>query len=110
LFDSVLPEFRQLAGQLSINELKLDVPKMPPTLLTVLDETLRWLESPYTNLHNLRASYSASERFRKQDRARLPNNGLARDRRNEWQPKDTTLAEPLHYRWPHAQQFLEDLL
>jgi hypothetical protein len=110
LFDSVIPEFRELALELNLDELMHDVPKMPATLVVVLKETLDWLRSPRSNLNGLRDSYAASERSRKQQRARLPVNGLARDRRTEWQPKVTTFAEQLHYRWPHAQQFLKDLL
>lgn len=110
LFDSVIPECRELALELNLDELMHDVPKMPATLVVVLKETLDWLRSPRSNLNGLRDSYAASERSRKQQRARLPVSGLARDRRIEWQSKATTPAEQLHYRWPHAQQFLEDLL
>ena len=110
LFDSVIPEFRELALELNLNELMHDVPKMRPTLVVVLEQTLRWLKSSSTNLNDLRDSYAESEWFRKQQRARLRETGLARDRRNEWQPQATTRAEQLHYRWPHAQQFLKDLL
>jgi hypothetical protein len=110
LFESLLPEFGALALQTRMADLIRDVPRMPANLVTVLEETLSWLNSADANLYDLRSSYSASESFRKQYRARLLTTGLARDRRNEWQPSFTKIARPLHYRWSHAQQFLRDLL
>jgi hypothetical protein len=110
LRNKILPEHRNPALQIDLDELRLDVPRMTETLAVVLKETCRWLRGPMTDLIALRDCYAESERRRKNDRARLPSTGIARERRNEWHPEDTTLADALHYRWPTTRQHLKDLL
>jgi hypothetical protein len=109
LWGEVLPQYREQALQIDLDELRSDVPKMADTLLAVLRKTHQWLQGPMTDVTSLRDYYAASEQRRKGDRARLPSTGLARDRRHVWQPKDTKPAAPLHYRWPITRQFLMDL-
>ena len=109
LFKTILPEFRDDALRVDLFELRGDVPKMPDLVFWVLEETCKWLENQQAAIISLRDVYANAEYSRKQDRARLPSRGLTRDRRNEWHPNQTRPAEPLHYRWQIAQQFLTDL-
>jgi len=109
LSNIIVPEFRKDALLTDLTMLRADVPKMPDKVFHVLEETCNWLRRPRTSVMTLREVYAEAEYSRKRDRARLPSRGLARERRNEWDPGLTTLAEPLHYRWHIAQQFLADL-
>jgi hypothetical protein len=109
LLNLIMPQFRNDALRTDLENLRADVPKMPDELFRVLEETCRWLRYPQTPVNSLLDAYACAEYSRKRDRARLPSTGLARDRRNEWYPNQTTPAEPLHFRWHIAQQFLIDL-
>ena len=109
LFNVIVPQFRDEALRTDLTMLRADVSKMPDKVFHVLDETCRWLQRPRTPVIILRDVYADAEFSRKRDRARLPSRGLARERRNEWYPSVTKPAEPLHYRWHIAQQFLADL-
>jgi hypothetical protein len=109
LSNVIVPQFRDEAVQTDLTMLRADVSKMPDKVFRVLDETCNWLQRQRTPVITLRDVYAEAEYSRKVDRARLPSTGLARERRNEWYPSSTKPAEPLHYRWHIAQQFLADL-
>ena len=108
----VLRRFAKRARKLNIDALYADLPSLPGYLHDVLGATLDWLQelnNQPNNLLALRDVYVKAEETRKGRRARLPKRLSAKERRAEWQPKDHTPAEPIHYRWPNVIRLLKDL-
>ena len=104
----ILSRFAQIGRTLDLDALYVDIPGLPDYLCEVLYATLEWLEQP-NDLLALRDVYAKAEETRKGRRARLPRQLSAKERRAEWQPKDQTPAEPIHYRWPNIIGLLKDL-
>lgn len=96
--------FRARAIELDISDLSMDV-ALKTYFRTVLEQTQDWLRDSILDVMKLRDCYENAEYLRKHDRARL----RYRERRDEWQSSDTKEANELHYRWPWARTFLEDL-
>ena len=90
--------------ELDISDLSMDV-ALKTYFRTVLEQTQDWLRDSSLDVMKLRDCYENAEYLRKHDRARL----RYRERRDEWQFSNTKEANELHYRWPWARTFLEDL-
>ena len=104
----VLNRFSEMGSNLDLDALRDDLPGLPRYFHDVLYATLSWLKKPKNPLA-LRDVYAEAERLRKGGRARLPRSLSAKERRAEWRPKEQTLAEPIHYRWPNVIRLLNDL-
>ena len=94
---------------LNIDDIPVDAPAIPGSILEVLRASQEWLATGKRNLMVLHEVYQHAESKRKGRRARLTRNIAGREKRAEWTPKDSTLAEPLHYRWRQVRQLLMDL-
>jgi hypothetical protein len=105
---SVIDEHRQRALELDMSCLGKDAPGLPGFFTAVLKETQRWLEDARDPMVLL-PFYSAAERKRKGNRARLAPTPIGRQRRAEWENEGHPLAQPLHYRWGIVKRMLTDL-
>jgi hypothetical protein len=94
---------------LDIESITLDTPIMPGGILEVLRSTQTWLAGNRRDVMRLHDVYERAEFRRKGRRARLTRNVAGRERRAEWTPKESALAEPLHFRWRQVRQLLIDL-
>jgi hypothetical protein len=106
---AICDTYSKEALALNIDEITVDVPAVPSGILDVLRATQDWLMGNRRNVMVLHDVYERAESRRKDRRARLTKSIVGREKRAEWTPEDSTLAEPLHYRWQQVRQLLMDL-
>jgi hypothetical protein len=107
--DAVIDQFHSDALALNIDNIIIEAPKTPASLLEVLRATQSWLRGRTRSPSALQVQYERAEIRRKDRRARLSQTILGRERRAEWVPSEHPLASPLHYRWRNVRQLLMDL-
>jgi hypothetical protein len=106
---AVVDEFATDALALNVDDIAIDAPSIPRSILEVLRATQSWLRGRSRSLAPLYETYECAESRRKGRRARLSKTLDGRERRAEWVPHDHPEAAPLHYRWKNVRQLLIDL-
>ena len=107
---TIVKEYREEALALDVAMVRDDAPGgINEAILTVLQETQRWLQRSRADVMDLHEIYEAAERRRKGRRARLVHSIAGREKRQEWLPEEHPKAEPLHYRWRQVLRLLLDL-
>jgi hypothetical protein len=105
----IVERFAADALNLAVDNICLDAPSIPSSILKVLRATQDWLREPTRDLAPVYDTYKDAENGRKGRRARLSKTIDGRERRAEWLPDKYRLATPLHYRWKNVRQLLMDL-
>ena len=107
---TVVGKYREEAMALDVAMVRDDaLGGINEAILTVLQETQRWLQRSQADVMDLHEIYEAAERRRKGYRARLVHSIAGREKRQEWLPGEHPEAEPLHYRWRQVRRLLLDL-